>query len=111
MTIVVATLAVVRAPWLVPPFVRLSARCVRQALEAPGNAGAEVRARSPLTWCTLTGWESEDDLRAYVRSGDHAVAMAQTARFLRSSRFARLGSCGRVDSALWPSAFRSLNID
>lgn len=107
--LVVVTLAQVRSPSKLPEFLGLSQRCVQAALQTTGNLGVEIRARRPLTWCTMTGWSSEEALHAFVRCESHLRALSDTDRFLSYTAFARFCTIERVDGRLWQRAFTLLD--
>lgn len=97
------TEARVRSLGVLPAFVKQSGRIVAQARSAPGNHGARVFLRGPLTWCTVTVWADEAAMVAFVRSGAHLAAMKRTRELVSATRFARaeaesLGSVTRADA-------------
>ena len=109
-TLVIATLAKVRAPHLLPSFLSLSQRCVHDALVTDGNLGAQIRARGPLTWCTLTGWADTESAGRFVGGAAHIDAMRLAERLLRGTAFARFNTDGPIDRTLWPQAFEALGL-
>ncbi|MDX2177787.1 MAG: hypothetical protein SF028_15095 [Candidatus Sumerlaeia bacterium] len=58
-------------------FRRLNAAAHRQARTAPGLREVRFRYRWPLTFCTLTLWDSEAAMHDYRNSAAHLDAMRQ----------------------------------
>lgn len=103
-------MAKVRSPQVLPSFLNLSQRCVQDALATEGNLGALVRARGPLTWCSLTGWADAESAERFVHGTVHAGASPAAGRVLRGMFFARFVTVDPVDRALWPVAFEALGL-
>ncbi|MDJ1008241.1 MAG: hypothetical protein QNJ13_10505 [Paracoccaceae bacterium] len=60
--------------WHAPRFWRLAVRAMAEAKSAPGNLRASARSVRGVHH-TLSVWEGEDAMRAYLRSPEHARAM------------------------------------
>jgi heme-degrading monooxygenase HmoA len=59
-----------------PAFLRASARVNKQAKAAPGHLGSRLRAQfGKLTFWTLSAWEDEAAMTAFVRTAPHTDAM------------------------------------
>jgi quinol monooxygenase YgiN len=63
-----------KSHWHSPRFFWLAIRAMRQALAAPGNLKAEARKINGVHH-TLTVWESEAAMRAYLVQDAHLQAM------------------------------------
>lgn len=62
--------------WLqLPAFARRTVGALRQARSAPGFLGGRLLPDRRLTFWTLTAWESQDAMGAYITSGDHLAVM------------------------------------
>lgn len=57
------------------PFIIASRRITRQAKNAPGNLGIELRKTRGLAFWTLTLWESRESMDSFRASGAHRSAM------------------------------------
>uniref|UniRef100_A0A7R9Y8R5 Uncharacterized protein n=1 Tax=Prasinoderma coloniale TaxID=156133 RepID=A0A7R9Y8R5_9VIRI len=64
-----------RSAWWLPRFMYHTIRSERQARAAGGNLRVDLRARPGLAFETLTVWQSEGVMRAYVRATPHVQAM------------------------------------
>ena len=84
-----------------PAFLRLSLASIRAAQRAPGNRGVRFRARSPLDWYTVTVWEDEEAMVAFVRGEAHMEAMRATRHLTQATRFARVTLDGARDELPW----------
>jgi hypothetical protein len=58
-----------------PHFAILTFRARRQAQAAKGFGGGSLLADRRLTFWTITGWASAEDMRTYMMAGDHRAAM------------------------------------
>jgi Domain of unknown function (DUF3291) len=75
MTFISLTRLRVRSIRLVPLFLVHAIRSVKQARKAPGfQSGALLRDRSWTFW-TMTAWDSQETMRAYMTTGSHKRAM------------------------------------
>lgn len=63
-----------RAFWHAPRFWRLAVRAMAEAKTAPGNISALARSLKGVHH-TLSVWESEADMRAYLTAPRHLAAM------------------------------------
>ena len=59
----------------VPSFGLQTLQTIRQVKRAPGFRGGSLLADRSRTFWTMTAWDSEDGMRAYMLSGAHRVAM------------------------------------
>ena len=65
----------------VPAFALEAFRTRGQAMKAPGFVAGSVLADRRWTFWTLTGWDSEADMRRYMLSGPHRTAMPRLAEW------------------------------
>ena len=103
--LIVVSIAQVRTARVLPEFVRMSGRALDAARRSPGNCGAAVRARRPLTWWTLTGWDTESAMLAYVQDVAHADAVRNAERLLSAWRFQHF-QADEFSPSLWREAAR-----
>ena len=80
-TFVSVTRARVRRPWFMPGFAFYAIRSFNQASRAPGFRGGGVLPDRKLTFWTLTTWDGEQSMRAYMTSGSHRAAMPRFANW------------------------------
>jgi heme-degrading monooxygenase HmoA len=97
----------IRGPHVLPGFYRDSAA---SAIAAKGTPGAlKTRLLGFPLWpvyYTLTVWESEAAMRAFVKTPAHRRAMANMGRYARTGRFATFAAdTPRIG---WRRAFRQL---
>ena len=59
------------------PFAFLTARSKRQVESSNGCLGSEVRKTKGLTFWTLTVWDSEANMRAFMTQSPHREAMSK----------------------------------
>lgn len=60
------------------PFLRASMRLRKEAAAAPGNVGLGLAANPfTKTFWTLSSWESQDALRAFVAGAPHRAVVAR----------------------------------
>jgi hypothetical protein len=64
-----------RSVWVLLPFLIRAIQTQKQALSAPGCHGARTRKTAGLTFWTLSVWESEQSLRAFLAASPHREAM------------------------------------
>ena len=64
-----------RRAWFLPHFGLLALRSQRQAQAADGYRGGALLPDAKLTFWTLTAWDSEQHMRAYMTAGEHRRAM------------------------------------
>ena len=65
----------IRSIRFLPGFALQTTRAQRQIRHAPGFLDGALLADRDWTFWTLTAWNSQDDTRAYLISGDHKKAM------------------------------------
>ena len=107
-TLVALTYTRVRAVSAVPAFLRLSIESVRTALETPGNKGVRIKARTPLSWYTMTAWEDEGAMVELVRSDAHRKAIRATRRLTTATRFERTTIEGPLSTQSWRDVYARL---
>ena len=88
-------------------FFRHAARSLKAARGAAGNLGAEVRRTKRLAFWTLTVWESEEAMRAYVKAPPHREAMAKLAGWCDEAAYTRWRHEGETPPD-WDDAARHL---
>jgi heme-degrading monooxygenase HmoA len=65
----------VRSIRFVPLFVAHAVRSVGQARKAPGFQSGALLADRSWTFWTMTAWDSQESMRAYMTTGSHKRAM------------------------------------
>lgn len=75
MTLISVTRLRIRSIRFLPMFIWDSIKSDKQAKRASGNLGSTLRAQSTTVFWTLTAWEDEASMRAFMRSGAHREAM------------------------------------
>ena len=73
--IIVVTRLHLKSIWKLRRFGALSKAAFMQAEQADGNLHTDAFPQSPWKFCTITAWESAEQMKAYARSGAHAEAM------------------------------------
>jgi hypothetical protein len=101
--VIVTEIVLHHALWT-PHLLHFSGPVIDAARTMPGNRHASVKPVSMRTWLTLTCWDSEADMRAFVRCDEHIVAMRQTSRLAESTRFKRIWWQGSADEIGWGQA-------
>ena len=79
MPLVSVTRARIRRVWHLPGFALAAVASLRQARAAAGFLGGSVCPDRRFAFWTLTVWESEAAMRAYLLSGAHRAAMPKFA--------------------------------
>jgi Antibiotic biosynthesis monooxygenase len=92
--------------WLLP-FIIYTLDVIRQLASTDGLAGYALLARpfSKRFW-TLSAWESEEALQAFVRHPPHARIMARLARHMGPTSFTRWNVKGSELPLKWDDALR-----
>jgi hypothetical protein len=100
-----------RSPLRVPSFIRQGGKIMKQADEAAGIVGWSLGANLPtLEFYTLSAWQDEDSLRAFIRAGDHGEALRKFARDMRrDSIFVQFTVTGRDLPLAWRDAVARQN--
>ena len=81
----------VRSIWLMPGFFLYAVRSTTQVRKAAGfQSGALLPDRHRVFW-TMTAWDSQESMRAYMLSGAHKQAMPKL-----------LDWCDEASVAHWP---------
>jgi len=103
----VATRLHLRGRRMLPEFLRASAQAARVARSTPGNVRARRLGLPPLlTFFTLSVWESEEAMRAFVLTPEHRAAMAHMDAWASDGAFVHFSSTkSRVG---WRTARRHL---
>lgn len=102
-----ATRIRVRGPRQLAGFVRASFAAARAARATPGNARSRLLGMPPLLWFhTLSVWESEQAMMAFLKSPEHRAAMAGFEEWAEVGKFVRFRSGSPRVS--WRRAFRAL---
>lgn len=81
MALISVTRLRLRSPFYLPAFFWYALSSVSQAKRAPGNLSTTTRRRAKNAFWTLTVWESEAAMRAYMNSGSHRQAMPKLAQW------------------------------
>jgi hypothetical protein len=89
----------------VVPFLRASMRLRKEAATAPGNVGLGLAANPfTKTFWTLSSWDSQDALRAFVAGAPHRDVVARFKDASASSRFAFWDIAAPADPPAWNDA-------
>ncbi|MEZ4300345.1 MAG: hypothetical protein R3B70_35700 [Polyangiaceae bacterium] len=107
--LVVATLSHVRSIFVLPRFFGLARRCVAAAEASPGNRGVRIKVQSPLRWATITGWDDEAAMIAFVRGPVHMAAMRETRAVSRQNFFARFTTDQDLSELAWTDVLAHLD--
>lgn len=96
--------------WRLPQFFGFTAQILRQLSTAPGGIGYAALAR-PLRreFWTLSVWEDEEELRAFVYDVPHVRVMAALAPHLGKTSFVRWDVSGAGVPPGWQDAFGRLS--
>src|SRR5207302_11284644 len=78
---------------LLPPFLKTSFQVSRTARISQGNVRTRLLGFPPLlTFFTLTVWESEDAMRAFVTTPEHRKAMAHIDDWASAGEFVQFSA-------------------
>lgn len=93
--------------WRVPPFFLYTAQVVKQLASAQGLLGYSVLAR-PLSkrFWTLSAWNDEAALSAFVRCAPHVHLMAAIASHVDKTKFVQWTVKGSQLPLRWDDALR-----
>lgn len=96
----------------IPRFLRYAGEVGAQVERSPGAIGYSLRAK-PLArrFYTISAWESEEDLRAFVRDRPHSRVMAEVRPLLRQTKFVRWREMGSALPLDWDAALLRLSAD
>ena len=103
MPLVSVTRARIRRIWSFPPFALAAVASLQQARATAGFRGGSVCPDRRLTFWTLTVWESEDAMRAYMLSGAHRAAMPKFAEWCDEASVVHWEQSGAAAPS-WPQA-------
>jgi heme-degrading monooxygenase HmoA len=94
-----------RSYWRVPPFFLYTTQVVKQLASAQGLLGYSVLARpfSKRFW-TLSAWEDDAALRAFVEHPPHVRVMAALTPHMNKTKFVRWMVKGSQLPLLWDDA-------
>jgi Domain of unknown function (DUF3291) len=104
-----------------PAFFWYTNRSSRQAKQTAGNLGVKLRKTKGLAFWTLSMWQNDQSLRAFVSASPHKDAMRRLPRWCDEASFAdwqhetttwppweeaagKLSADGRLARVLYPSA-------
>lgn len=106
--VIVTEIVLHHALWT-PHLLHFSGPVIQAARTMGGNRRASVKPVSMRAWLTLTCWDGEADMQAFVRCDAHRAAMLETSRLAASTRFKRLWWQGSAQEIGWIQARRWLN--
>jgi heme-degrading monooxygenase HmoA len=121
MPIVSVTRLHLRSIRFLPPFFWYKNRSLRQAKQTSGNLGVRLRKTKGLAFWTLSMWENNEAMRAFIVAPPHKEAMRRLPHWCDEASFAdwqqntahwppweqaadKLSGAGRLASVLHPSA-------
>lgn len=95
--------------WRIPWFFLYTAQVMKQLASAEGLLGYSVLAR-PLAkrFWTLSAWESEATLRAFVQHPPHVRIMTKLTPYMGETKFVRWTVRGSELPLRWDDALRRL---
>lgn len=103
------TYFLLRSVWRLPKFTRVTLAVRRQLAERPpGLLGYSMTAKPPRRFWTLSAWESEKDLRTFIRTSPHAKAVVELPRIMSVFDYQRWQAMGRELPPTWPDARRRI---
>jgi hypothetical protein len=91
-----------RSMLLLPRFIWLNERVVRQIRKSPGFREGRILIDAHLTLWTITSWDSEAQMRAYRDEGAHRAVMPKLAAWCDEASVARFAD--RADLPTWDEA-------
>lgn len=83
--LVAATRVRLRSLWYFPAFVWRAAQAGKQARTAPGNLHSDQFRDAKGAFWTLTMWQDESAMRAFMMSGAHAKIMPRAPEWFSES--------------------------
>jgi hypothetical protein len=86
----------VRSLRFLPSFAPYAFRSLRRARQAPGFLGGSLTAERRWTFWTVTAWDGEPSMRAFMASGDHASAMARLPDWCDEASVAHWGQADAI---------------
>jgi quinol monooxygenase YgiN len=95
-----------KSPVRAVPFLARSLKIMKQTDKAPGIIGWSLGSNLlTLEFYTLSAWEDDAALKAFIKSADHGVALKQFEHDLRKkSIFVHYRVLGRDLPLTWPDA-------
>ena len=98
----------VRSVRLLPEFLRHSNASIAAASAAAGNRGVRARPGGVHDWYTMTAWDDEASMMAFVRGPVHLEAMRSFRRLASLSETGRFHHDGPIGDITWQEARRNL---
>jgi hypothetical protein len=93
--------------WSVPRLALYSIRIQRQLRTTSGLIGYSLRARlAAKQFWTLSAWEDETSLQAFVAAPPHVAVMKAMAPYMGATRFVRWNTKGSDLPLRWDDALR-----
>jgi len=93
--------------WSLPRFALYSTRIRRQLRASSGLIGYSLRARlDAKQFWTLSAWEDEAALQAFVAAPPHVAVMKAIAPYMGATRFVRWNTKGSELPLRWDEALR-----
>jgi hypothetical protein len=103
------TYFLLKSIWSLPRLVRYTVAVRRQLAETPpGLVGYSMMAKPPRRFWTLSAWESERDLRKFIRALPHAKAVVELPRVMETFDSRRWQAQGGQLPPTWDEAMRRL---
>jgi hypothetical protein len=107
MIFISATRLRLRSFWFLLPFLRTNQSTVRQLKKESRFIKGKLLIDRKLTFCTLTAWASEQDMRDYRNSGAHLKAMPKLIRWCDEAHAAHWTQEG-IELPDWNEAYRHI---
>jgi hypothetical protein len=100
MVIISITRLHLRSIRFLPGFLWYARLSFKQALRTPGNLGVKLRKTKGLAFWTLTMWQNNQAIRAFVPASPHREAMQKLPHWCDEAAFA---DWQQQDTSDWPS--------
>lgn len=75
-----------KSVWLLPQFLLHSKKTFAQAEQAPGQVLVDTRSTGLTQFWTMSVWESEEQMKAYLYADAHGEAMGLKSKFVADAR-------------------------
>lgn len=96
-----------RRSWHIPQFLLYTARIAAQLRKSKGLLGYSLRAElGPKRFWTLSAWQHEGALQAFVRAELHSQTMRAMASRMGATRFIRWTVKGSELPTIWEEALK-----
>ncbi|HEV8572095.1 MAG TPA: hypothetical protein VGR49_03455 [Actinomycetota bacterium] len=103
------TYFLLKSLWRLPRFVRLTLAVRRQLADGPrGLVGYSMTAKPLRRFWTMSAWESEKDLRSFIRTLPHARAVVELPQSMEKFDAQRWRARGKELPPTWEEALRHL---